>query len=323
MGGVHDPSNEFLDYIEVLMGDAPSDSFIEMRSRVRETGMTAVFFARAETDRLARTVAERAKTTDVYIGCAPRSCRRGDKQAVREVWTLWVECDGAESAAAAQRLAPAPALVIASGSGENVHAYWPLRDAVSPRAAEIANLRLATAVNADLACFDATRILRPPGTWNHKHSPPRAVRTLSHSPGIRFELGDVLAQVREIPTGNVEARWRPRGRRDRRHDPLLEISPTVYVRELVGHRPGRDRKVPCPFHHDERPSLHVYAVPERGWTCYSCRRGGSIYDLAAELWGVGTRGREFVELRRRLLDAFAIEVARLERPAGLERPFLR
>jgi hypothetical protein len=34
---------------------------------------------------------------------------------------------------------------------------------------------------------------------------------------------------------------------------------------------------------------------------------------------VGTRGREFVELRRRLLEAFAIEVARVERAIGIER----
>jgi hypothetical protein len=61
----------------------------------------------------------------------------------------------------------------------------------------------------------------------------------------------------------------------------------------------------------------VYAAPERGWICYSCRRGGSIYDLAAELWGVGTRGGEFIELRRRLLEAFAIEVGRLERPTWI------
>jgi hypothetical protein len=71
------------------------------------------------------------------------------------------------------------------------------------------------------------------------------------------------------------------------------------------------------------PSLHVYAAPERGWCCYSCRRGGSIYDLAAELWGVGTRGREFLELRRRLLEAFAIEVGRLERSPDFDRRFAR
>jgi hypothetical protein len=318
-----EPSTEFLVYIDVLTGGASDEAFIELRWRVRETGMAAEFFARRDTDRLAAVVNERSRSTDVYIGCAPRAFRHGDKQAVREVWTLWVECDGADSAAAAQRLEPAPTLVVASGSGKNVHAYWPLRSAAGPREAEIANLRLATAVGADLACFDATRILRPPGTWNHKHSPPRAVRVLRHTPDVRFELDEVTAQVRHVETSAVEQRWRPRARRSDRRDPLLEISPTVYVRELVGHRPGRDRKVPCPFHHDERPSLHVYAAPERGWCCYSCRRGGSIYDLAAELWGVGTRGREFLELRRRLLEAFAIEVGRLERSPDFDRRFAR
>jgi hypothetical protein len=314
--GMSDPqerASDFLNYLDVLMGDAPSDSFVEIRYRVRETAMVAQFLARGESGRLENVVANRAPSTDVYVGCAPRSCWRGDKSAIDQVWTLWVECDGAESADAAQRVEPRPALVIASGSGSNVHAYWPLREPLRPREAEIANLRLAKSVGADLACFDATRILRPPGTLNHKHEPPRPVRLMSHTPGVRFAADDVVGHLRQIDTEAVEQRWQPRARRNARSDPLLAISPTVYVRELVGVPPGRDRKVPCPFHHDERPSLHVYAAPERGWSCYSCRRGGSIYDLAAELWGMGTRGREFLELRRRLLDAFAIEVARVER----------
>jgi hypothetical protein len=30
------------------------------------------------------------------------------------------------------------------------------------------------------------------------------------------------------------------------------------------------------------PSLHVYDTPARGWYCFGrCRRGGTIYDLAA------------------------------------------
>ena len=89
--------------------------------------------------------------------------------------------------------------------------------------------------------------------------------------------------------------------------------------QLVGHRPGCGRKVPCPFHYDERPSLHVYAAPERGWNGYSCRRGGSIYDLAAETWGMGTRGREFIELRRRRLEGFC-DRGRAAREAGGVRP---
>ena len=102
---------------------------------------------------------------------------------------------------------------------------------------------------------------RPRGTWNHKHAPPRAVRTVRHRPGLRFVLDEVEAGMRSVDVSQIEQRRRPRGHRADRRDSLLEISPTVYVRELVGHRPGRDRKVPCPFDVNERPSLHVHAAP--------------------------------------------------------------
>ena len=53
---------------------------------------------------------------------------------------------------------------------------------------------------------------------------------------------------------------------------------------------------------DASPSLHVYEGPEGGWYCFSCRRGTSLYDLAAPLWGLRTRGPDFLELKRRLTE---------------------
>ena len=69
---------------------------------------------------------------------------------------------------------------------------------------------------------------------------------------------------------------------------------------LTGQTPNRAGKISCPFHEDDTPSLHVYPTPRRGWYCYGCGRGGSVYDLAALLCGVTPRGTEFVELRDRL-----------------------
>jgi len=46
--------------------------------------------------------------------------------------------------------------------------------------------------------------------------------------------------------------------------------------------------------------LHVYADPQRGWYCFGCARGGSIYDLAALLWDREPRGVQFAQLRREL-----------------------
>ena len=42
------------------------------------------------------------------------------------------------------------------------------------------------------------------------------------------------------------------------NDPLLIVSPRVYVEELTGIPVPRHGKIPCPFHNDRTPSLHVY-----------------------------------------------------------------
>ena len=65
----------------------------------------------------------------------------------------------------------------------------------------------------------------------------------------------------------------------------------------------RHGKVRCPFHTDGTPSLHVYLTPEQGWYRFGCRRGGTIFDLAAEMWGMDTRGPDFLRVRRRLRES--------------------
>jgi hypothetical protein len=304
-----DPDGQ-LSYVTMLAGDAPSQALLEVRYRLRSGGMASEFHAIRDRHRVLAAVNERARETDVYVGCAPRCRPDGRKQAIEQVWVLWAECDGHAASLAAQRHMPRPALVVASGTPGNVHAYWPLRAALSPRDAERANLRLATALGADRNCFDASRILRPPGTWNHKHNPPHRVTVVQHRLAVRFDVDQVVGSLPHIDLTDVDRRWeaRPTGRG--RSDPLLRIPPEVYVRELLGVRAVPNSKVRCPFHADDHPSLHVYRTAERGWHCFSCRRGGSIYDLAAEVLGLGTRGRDFIELRRRLNELFARDLAR-------------
>jgi hypothetical protein len=229
---------------------------------------------------------------------------------VHEIWTLWAECDGTAAAAAAIRFRPSPAIIVASGSGPNLHAYWPLERPLSPRRAEEANYRLAHALGADLVCYDAARILRPPATWNHKHAPPNPVRLCHIRPGLTYELGDVVDQLPPITNERVVRRWQERPARAIGGDGLLRIPPQVYVQDLLGTRAGRNGKVHCPFHHDERPSLHVYPTAARGWHCFSCGRGGTIYDLAAGIWGLDTRGRDFIRLRTRLIEHYGPELNR-------------
>jgi hypothetical protein len=117
------------------------------------------------------------------------------------------------------------------------------------------------------------------------------------------ELTSAAAVTDHLPPPHLVAGGRPRGREERgSEDPLLALEPRSYVEALTGLRVGRDGKVSCPFHEDRTPSLHVYETPAGGWYCYRCERGISVYDLAAALWGLETRGAGFIELRRRLYE---------------------
>jgi DNA primase len=79
---------------------------------------------------------------------------------------------------------------------------------------------------------------------------------------------------------------------------LRAISAVAYVRALTGKTPDRAGKISCPFHSDSTPSLQLY--PGGTFYCFGCRRGGTIYDFAAELWQIPPRGQGFIELRERL-----------------------
>lgn len=297
-------------HLRALAGGAPRSAFLELRYRVKSDTLAAEFLPAHDETALADAIARRAPRTDVHVGCAPRRCRSGTKNDIEQVWALWAECDGIAAARAAVSYSPRPAIIIASGSGPNVHAYWPLRDPLSPRDAEHANLRLAHALGADRACYDATRILRPPGTWNHKRQPPSPVTAVRIETDVSFTAAQVVECAPEIDREPLDRRWTERAPRRLSDDPLLRLAPAVYVSELLGVKARAGRKVHCPFHTDERASLHVYPTAARGWSCFSCGRGGSIYDLAAALCGSGTRGREFVELRRLLTGRFAHNLAR-------------
>jgi hypothetical protein len=118
--------------------------------------------------------------------------------------------------------------------------------------------------------------------------------------------------VGSLPDPPVPARttFTPTPAHARGNDPLLAIAPEVYVRRLLGVDVPRHRKVPCPFHDDRHASLHVYETADRGWYCFgACRRGGTIYDLAAPLYGYAVRGEGFLRLRAELRRLFGLEAA--------------
>lgn len=294
-------------FLNLLFGAEPRGAFVEARHKlIDRPGMGQRFFplgVPSATVALHEHVAELVPATDVYVGVAPRRRQSGTRDAIENVHVLWADIDGAEPLDALRRFRPRPSMVIRSGSPDSVHAYWSLDTPVGPAEAERLNRRLAHPLGADMRSTDAARILRPPGTLNHKHDPPKPVE-IAH---LEFEVytpeqivGD-LPDPPDVRPANV-CRL-PRAVEDQR-DPLLSIEPPLYVEALTGQSVGRDGKVPCPLpdHEDRTPSCHVYDDPERGWYCYGCGRGGTIYDLASAISDLGTRGEEFRRLRHWLSE---------------------
>jgi hypothetical protein len=112
-----------------------------------------------------------ADQADVYVGVLLRSGpsrRAGTAQPGR---VAWADVDGAwtiQRAQALDRLGGWPTWQVHSGSGR--HLYLPLEDLEPPERLEGWNRRLAALLAADSG-WSQTKLLRLPGTYNHK---PRA-----------------------------------------------------------------------------------------------------------------------------------------------------
>jgi hypothetical protein len=293
-------------FLAAVAGPADSGELLELRYRLDDGERMGQVFDRPTRLRgLATRAVILGRRTDVYVGGAPRTRRHGGRNAIKRAFVLWADCDGEQAVGALEKFEPQPAIVIASGTGDNCHAYWPLTAPLGRDEVERANRRLAHALGADSASADAARILRVPCTLSHKHAPPTPVKVIRLDVERRVSADDVVGSLAD-PAPPRRAGIAPTEHRG--DDPLREIAPEVYVRRLLGVEVPRHRKVRCPFHQDRHPSLHVYETADRGWYCFGrCRRGGTIYDFAAPLYGYAARGDDFLRLRAELRRLFGLE----------------
>lgn len=317
------PARELVSYLRVLASGAAPGQFFDVRWSTTGGWMRQRFIAADRIERAAGLITGMAWRTDVYVGVALRDGREhGGKDAISGSRLLYIECDHPESQALVESFAFAPSMIVASGSPGHLHIYWSLHELASGPQVESANRRLALALEGDPVSVDSARVLRPPETMNHKHNPPRPVRLLRLDSDIRHELSELTAglptdpQPLRLPATRAGSRRTGRTAVDRA---LLEIPAAEYVRVLASRQPNRAGKVLCPFHHEQTPSLQLY--PDGTFYCYGrhskhrpCAKGGTVFDFAAAMWGLGTKDEDFLELRRRLADLFALTPTPTGRP---------
>lgn len=278
---------------------------LEVRFRRAAGGMGQCFFEGRRLRDAAQLITELGERTDVYFGVAPRRTPTGGRAGVLSASVVWADCDDRTAASALEHSQVPPSIVVESGSAAGRHAYWLLHEPIGIGEGEQLNRRLALELGADGRCADGARILRPPGTQNFKYTPPGRVALAKFDPQLRHSSAALDAWLPSQPVPEPE-HWTKTPRRFA-SDPLRSITPAAYARVLLGVTVDRSRKIKCPFHDDRTPSLHLYPTAEEGWYCFGCGRGTSIYDMAAAAWRMGTRGSEFLELRRRLLAAFGFD----------------
>lgn len=116
-------------------------------------------------------------------------------------------------------------------------------------------------------------------------------------PARRYQLAELTAGLTDPSPGRRLTSQPSRAATSELDRQLLAIPAATYVPALTGRQPNRTAKLCCPFHDDSTPSLQLY---DHGWYCFACRIGGSVYDLGSLLWGLDTRGHQFLLLRQRL-----------------------
>jgi hypothetical protein len=296
-------------FIGMLAGTDPGERFLELRYRqANGSGMRQSFFPAATGQPAARAAIEhQAQHADTYVGVLLRDRTAGGKGAVSRSHLLFVEIDSSD---AWQRLLKAPAppsAVVSSGTRGHLHVYWQLRTSVDVARLESGNRKLAAVVGGDLACVDAARILRPPATLNFKHQPPAATELEFLHEARAYDYERLIDGLRDP----AQPRSTPRlmqsfsGPASAVHEALRALDSVQYIEHLTGATFNAERKICCPFHDDDAPSLHAFR--DGCWTCFGCQRGGTVFDFAGELWGIGTKGREFTQLRERLAEVFELK----------------
>ena len=293
-------------YLRMLAGPAPGARLLEIRFALRYRDMGRLFIAAHSAPGASRLIRRLAARTDVYVGVCLRTRRAGGRDAIDRSHLAFVEIDTPDALDRLRAFPHPPSMIVSSGTAGHAHAYFTLSAPVTVLELERANRRLAHALGGDLASVDAARILRPPSSWNHKHSPPAPVELIELDPARRYDL-DQLVDGLDDPPGrpSVSVTTPRRTGRTEIDTLLLAIPAAEYVHALTGISPDRTGKIHCPFHEDRTASLQLYE--DGTWYCYgACKAGGSIFDFASRLWQVETKDRDFLKLRARLADELGV-----------------
>jgi hypothetical protein len=104
---------------------------------------------------------------ELYLGPATFKIKDAHKEYVNHTNVVWTEFDG--NSPDWSEFPGEPSLIVQSSMEGHTHVYWKLSEPLSgAQAIEEITRRITYNFNADTSAWDATQVLRPPGTVNYK-----------------------------------------------------------------------------------------------------------------------------------------------------------
>lgn len=118
-------------------------------------------------EQLFQHIVSKTYTHEIYHGVTLYSKPEARKESVLGTNFIWAEFDG--KTPSLTNGTPSPSIRIQSSESGHEHWYWKLEGFITDTAVlENITQRLAYYLQADLSCWDATQVLRPPSTTHHK-----------------------------------------------------------------------------------------------------------------------------------------------------------
>jgi hypothetical protein len=186
---------------------------------------------------------------DVYVGVAPRRCSDGTRAGVGRLGAVWADLDAKGEHTVGSRLrqlqdlACRPSILVLTGGG--CHAYWLLTKPADGLErlewAEGLMRRLGRGLGGD-PVWERARILRAPGTFNHKYDAPRPVELERLEPRLRYDLNQLEEMAKAFPEegtpegvpASVPTVRRGSARRDALAAPIREGERNVTLASVAG-----------------------------------------------------------------------------------------
>lgn len=188
-------SNITKDFMDEIFGEREGFVYAPTKNHQTDYWQTYFFHWPDQKRDLLTHITEQSRHVDVYLSPSIFKEPSPKKSAWRGSHYVWVEFDGNAPNTLPNGI-PEPSVRIQSSTEGHEHWYWRLNTfETDSKVLEQLSKQLSYTLEADLSGWDATQVLRPPGTLHHESR--RRVRLTKQNPG---EFGyNHFTNLKEVP----------------------------------------------------------------------------------------------------------------------------